>query len=270
MNNLIKKSMLALLLTTNQYLEKFIELDRVIKPVVILQKSGVNNNNSIFSKSAKMCLMEQKNDGGWISVEDSVWILAFLKEKSDYFTEYKNGLKWLKEQQLSDNSWGKTSRDIGRIPITGLLLYLLPELSNEKSFLWIENKWKKDFSITPKLTYKGAFCLMALKSANRQFTDKNLVDNTLKWLASQQNDDFGWGPWRGHPIGSSPYCTGVALVGLLQYPDLVDRQVIVNGLEWIRRNQLENGLWPDHYIEEGSAWCFYALTEGYKFLKGTQ
>jgi len=41
-------------------------------------------------------------------------------------------------------------------------------------------------------------------------------------------------------------------------------------LKWIKRNQLGDGLWADHYIEEGSAWCFYALTEGYKFLKGSQ
>ncbi len=262
----IQRGLTGLCITLEDFFKREIELARIAKIVVILYKDGLNLNNVLIEKIEEQCLKTQKSDGGWISVEDSFWITAFLKTRND-LREYENGLKWLKSWQLTNGSWGKTNRDIGRIPTTGLLLYLLPELSNDKSFSWLEQEWHKDCAINPKLTYKGAFCLMALNSTNRQFTDKNLFENTLKWLASEQNDDFGWGPWRGHPVGSSPFCTGVALVGLLQFPDLVDRQVIVNGLEWIRKKQLPNGLWPDHYIEEGSAWCLYALTEGYRFLK---
>ena len=111
---------------------------------------------------------------------------------------------------------------------------------------------------------------MTLKSNNYQFDDSDLLNNTIDWLQSQQNEDYGWGPCKGQPIGSTPFCTGVALIGLLQYPDKIDQSIISNGLNWIENNQLENGLWPDHYIEEGSIWSLYALTEGYKLLKGKQ
>ena len=263
----IQKGLAAILLTLRQYLEKEIELERIIRVAVLLMKSGVNQNNSIFREIAKRCLAEQKEDDGWIGVEDSVWCVAFLKEFEEYSQEYKRGLDWLQKQKLENGGWGKTKRDIGRIPITGILLCLLPELSNKDSLTWLENEWKKEYSLNPKFTYKSAFTLMTLKSNDHQFIDSSLLKNTIDWLTSQQNEDYGWGPCKGQPIGSTPFCTGVAMIGLLQYPNNIDQNVISNGLNWIENNQLENGLWPDHYIEEGSIWSLYALTEGYKLLK---
>ena len=39
-------------------------------------------------------------------------------------------------------------------------------------------------------------------------------------------------------------------------------------LEWLKEKQLPNGLWPYHYIDDGSAWALFALTMGYSFLNG--
>ncbi len=263
----IQKGLSALLLILRQYLIKQIELERIVRVAVLLKGSGVNQNNSVFQKIAKRCLAEQKDDGGWTGVEDSLWCVAFLKDFEEYSNAYKNGLIWLNNQKLKNEGWGKTKRDIGRIPITGLLLYMLPEISTVDSLKWLESEWKREFSINPKLTYKSAFALMAFKKNDYQFSDNCFFSDTLNWLQSQQNEDYGWGYCQGHPVGSTPFCTGVAITGLLQYPDRIDPNVIVNGLKWIEKNQLEEGLWPDHYIEEGSVWAFYALTEGYKFLK---
>jgi hypothetical protein len=264
----IQKGLAALFLILKQYLDKQIELERIVRVTVLLQKSGVNKNNSIFLEIAKRCLTEQKDDGGWIGVEDTVWCVAFLKGFEEYSREYNRGLEWLKIQRLENGGWGKTNRDIGRIPITGTLLYLLPELSDPNSLRWLEREWEREFDINPRLTYKGAFTLMAFKNSDGKFHDTRLFHDTLDWLASQQNEDNGWGACQGHPVGSTPFSTGVAITGLLQYPDKIDPNVIANGLTWIEKNQLEDGLWPDHYIEEGSAWALYALAEGYKFLRG--
>ena len=236
---------------------------------MLLRQSGVNANNSIFKKIARRCLAKQKNDGGWIGVEDSILCVAFLREFEEY--EYKNafksGLNWLEKQKLKEGGWGKTKRDAGRIPITGILLYLLPELSNIDSCRWLENEWKKEFGLHPRLTYKGAFTLMALKRNNHQFIDNDLLDNSLNWLICQQNEDRGFGPWKGHSMGSDPWCTGVSIIGLLQYPSKVPERAVSNGLEWLKEKQLPNGLWPYHYIEEGSGWALYALARGYSFLE---
>jgi hypothetical protein len=56
------------------------------------------------------------------------------------------------------------------------------------------------------------------------------------------------------------------MIGLLQYPDTVPQKVLCNGLEWLEEKQLPNGLWPYHYIDDGSSWALYALTMGYSFL----
>ena len=267
---LIQKSLTALFLILRQYLNKHLEIARIAKVGVLLIHSGASPKNPFFQEIANFCSKMQKEDGGWIDVEDSMWALAYLKQLDKNSSRYELGLNWLRTRQLQSGGWGRTIRDLGRIPITGVLMYLLPELSNAQSLGWLEREWKKEFAINPKLTYKGAYSLMALKSCDHNFSDSGLFDKTLTWLASQQNEDYGWGPCKGHPVGSTPFCTGVALTGLLQYPELVDQNVIANGLKWLEKNQLEDGLWPDHYIEEGSAWSFYALTEGYKFLRARQ
>jgi hypothetical protein len=266
----ISSGIAALLFVLNQYVSKKMELERVVKVAVLLIKSGVKAENLLFKTIAERCLAEEKLDGGWIGVEDTMWCVSFLKEFGSHRGKRESGLNWLKKCELKSGGWGKTDRDYGRIPVTGLLVYLLPELSRESNMNWLEKEWKKEFSLNPKLTYKGALTLMAFRKAGYQFVDKNLFEDTLSWLASEQNDDHGWGPGKYHPVGSSPLCTSIALAGLLQYPDKVDWKVIANGLKWIEKNQLENGLWADHYIEEGSAWCLYALTEGYRFLRESQ
>ena len=264
----IEKGLTALLMILRGYIQKGIDIERIARVGLLLNKSGVSIHNSIFQEIARRLSTQQKSDGGWVGVEDSIWNIAFMKEFEEYSRKSKIGLNWLRKQQLESGGWGKTSRDIGRIPITGLLLYLLPELSNNESMYWLENDWKKEFCLRPRLTYKGAFSIMAIKTCKHQFAERTLLDKTLDWLASQQNEDCGWGPCKGHPVGSTPFCTGIAIAGLLHYPKKINKKVISNGLEWIQKNQLEDGLWPDHYIEEGSIWSFYALTEGYKLLKG--
>lgn len=265
----VEKGLLALLHVLPQYLEKGIEIERLCRVSVLLIKSGAYKYNKVFDRIARKCVKAQKTDGGWIGVEDSAWCVALLREL-DFSSPYLKGLDWIKKQQLSSGSWGKTDRDYGRIVITGLILFLTPELSNKNTLKWLETEWRKEFSSNPALTYKCAFSLLSLNGYKSQLKNDVLFNNSFEWLQSQQNNDCGWGPFKGHPVGSTPFCTGVALTGLLHNPEKADKQIIANGLKWIETNQLENGLWSDHYIEEGSAWCFYALTEGYKFLRARQ
>jgi squalene cyclase len=149
------------------------------------------------------------------------------------------------------------------------MLYLLPQLSSKSSLEWLERQWILERKFDPKLTYKAAFTLMAFKKNNDQPSDQRLISETVGWLASQQGDDFGWGPCKRHPVGSTPYCTGVALIGLLQHPELVSPRVFENALKWLAQNQLTEGLWSDHYIEEGSSWAFFALTQTMAYLSSS-
>jgi len=39
------------------------------------------------------------------------------------------------------------------------------------------------------------------------------------------------------------------------------------GLRWIKQVQLEDGLFPTHYIEEGSAWILFGWSKAITALK---
>ncbi len=263
----IQKGIAALLNILQEFLRKGIELERICKVAVLLCESGVNKNNLLFKKISERCLVEQKRDGGWVGVEDSMWCVSLLKKFEAYNEAYSKGLSWLEGKRLKDGGWGKTVRDRGRIPITGVLLYLLPDLSSLDSCRWLENEWGREFNSDPKLTYKCAFTLMGLKRNSHQFV-YNILDDSVNWLVSQQNEDHGFGPWKGHSVGSDPWCTGIATIGLLQYPNQVPKKTIANSLKWLKEKQLETGLWPHHYVDEGSVWALYALVKGHDFLKG--
>ncbi|MCZ7384501.1 MAG: hypothetical protein O8C63_07105 [Candidatus Methanoperedens sp.] len=258
---LIQKGSRALLNIIDEFLAKGIELERVCRVAVLLCQGGLNKNNLIFQRLADRCALEQKNDGGWLGVVDTMWCASFLELYEEYSESAKAALTWLLEQRHTDGGWGQTERDIGRITVTGQLLYFLPQLASKSSLNWLEDKWRQELEINPRLTYKGAFTLMAFKRNNYIPTDSQLISQTIQWLESEQNDDFGWGPWKEQPTGSNPFCTGAAIVGLSQYHNEINPEVLISGAKWLSDNQLKNGLWAYHYIEDGSSWAFLAYTK---------
>lgn len=194
-----------------------------------------------------------------------MWCAALLKQNVLKSREVNRAVEWLRNQQLDDGSWSYSNRDKGRIPITGLLLYLLPELGISESFEWLAVQWAEDLQSEPALTYKAAYVLMAFGTqGDNVFTD--LTHKTIQWLQNQQNEDGGWGPWKNQPVGSTAEYTGVALNGLLSCPKIVRHEVVDKAVDWLLEHQLPSGLWPAHYIEEGSAWALLGLVKGMQYL----
>ncbi|MBU4186138.1 MAG: terpene cyclase/mutase family protein [Proteobacteria bacterium] len=266
-NLLSNKTVPSLTKQLESGLDKNLDALRIARIGTCLLLTGGHRNNPVIAKSANSILGVQQKDGGWIDAEETIWCLAFLKclgcrQQEDY----KKGLRWLHSQRYSDGGWGKTNRDISRIPVTGLLLYLLPELSDQKAINWLKKEWRKDFQSNTKLTYKGAFFLLGLSASRVAIDECPLIEETYSFLHAEQNDDGGFGPWKDHPIGSDPWSTGIVLLGLLSYRELVKKAVIEKTVNWLAENQLSNGLWPYHYIEEGSAYAYWGLVEALKYL----
>ena len=208
----------------------------------------------------------QQSDGGWININETVFLCVLCRFRLTLHDCYFAALSWLKSVRKGNGGWGMTDRDIPRIPNTGLLLHLLPELSDQDAVNWLINEWKKDFQSNTRLTYKGAFFLLGLSASGVSIDHCSLIGETYSFLAHEQNDDGGFGPWKDHPIGSDPWSTGIVLLGLLSYPDLIDRGIIKKAVKWLGETQLPNGLWAYHYIEEGSAYAYWGLVESLKFL----
>jgi squalene cyclase len=262
----IRRGIDSLSQIVREFLFKDIELLRVCRTAVLLKESGVSPFNIVYDELARKCVRNQREDGGWSDVEETLWCAAFLDFYDDYSDSVNGAVKWLKEQEHIDGCWGRSERDSARIPLTSLLLCFLPQLRSDDRLKWLENKWNQEQKLNPNLTFKVALTIMAYSQNNYTPENKQLINRSIEWLCEQQNKDGGWGPWKDHPVGSDPWCTGICLVSLTHFPGRIPSEILNNGLDWIKRKQLPDGLWPYHYIEDGSSWALYALIKGNNLL----
>ncbi len=208
----------------------------------------------------------QQNDGGWADVEETLWCLGLLSAYDDKFeNELTIGKNWVKTKQLSCGAWGKSERDQPRIPITALASILVPRIVDKKALKWIADQWKTDLRSPTQLTYKGAFFLLSQMHTEASI-DNELIENTTHYLIKQQSDDGGYGPWQDHPIGSDPWSTGIVLWGLSTLGDSAPKDTIKRAVSWLETTQLSNGLWPYHYIDDGSAMALIGLSKSIPIL----
>ncbi|UCH96805.1 MAG: hypothetical protein JSV88_08120 [Candidatus Aminicenantes bacterium] len=238
---------------------KNLDLNRITKTASLLMLSGLSGN-SIPSGIIRRCLAEQREDGGWIAVVDTMWNTYFLKllDPQKYKENIRQGLTYLHTQINTHGLWGRSERDISRIPVTGMMFYLFPVMADKKRLQLLEELWQSE---KYSLTYKAAYTLMAFKATGYQPRDKNLIDDTLEWLRENQRNDGGFAPWKDHPIHSDVFCTAAAVLGMVQYKGSVPGEVFQKSYHWLLNNRLPNGIWPYHEIEDGASWGLYALTQ---------
>lgn len=267
MNNKFNKNIVCLANAANSLIQCFsniIEDGRSGIVLICLIQAGSIYIDPILIANF---ISPQSKDGGWADVSETATILFCCRSNKWTGISLDKSVSWLESQRGIEGAWGRTYRDKPRIPVTGWVLTLLPELGDDKALAWLEAEWEKDLAASTKLTYKGALTLKAFASVGRMPKNISLISNTIDYLVNEQNDDGGYGPWKDHPVGSEPWSTGIALIGLTAWPDLVPTGTLEKALRWLGRTQLPNGLWPCHYIEEGSAYCYWGAVEAMKLLK---
>lgn len=245
---------------------KDIELGRIAKVVSALLMAGMAPV-AVPDSIVKRVLLQQRSDGGWAGVQDTAWcskVLSFYKEEQIV----DKALGWLKNQQVEGSGWGRSARDMGRIPVTGSLLYLFSELGLKENLQWLEKKWLQERG---SLTYKAAYTLLAFKNCSYHPQKDDLIEETLVWLVNQQEQDGGFAPWHGHPVGSNVLCTSLSLLALLAYSSfLPNPNSIYLATANLLQTQLPSGLWPFHQLDDGATWGLLALRESYMFFEGQQ
>lgn len=236
---------------------KGLELKRLTKSAAILLSVGVSRN-SIPRGVLTRCLQEQRQDGGWISIVDTMWNLYFLDkfDADKYHTQVSRGLDYLREHRTAQGLWGRSSRDMSRIPVTGMMLYLLPRLATPDALHNLEWLWCVERNT---LTYKAAYVLIAMARCSYTPKQSGLIDETVAWLADNQRDDGSFAPWKSHPVASDVFCTSVAILGMVQYHQLVPSEVFRKAARWLMETQLPTGIWAFHEIEDGASWALWAL-----------
>lgn len=257
------KATLSLLNMTHEMYRKNIEIRRITKTCAMLMMSGLSKND-ISEKFVKKCLESQRSDGGFIGNTDTIWNIKFLEYFPEYEQERSKAIQWLTNDNGAEPGYGRSKRDVHRIPVTGLALYLLPEIADIDTLEWLENTWVSEVN---SLTYKAAYTIMAFLKNGYSPNNKNLVIDASRWLASQQQQSGGFAPWLDHPVGENVYCTAVSILALIatQDPSFID--CIIRGYKYLCSSQLRSGIWPYHEIEDGAAWGLLALTEAEIYLE---
>lgn len=257
------RATMSLLNMCNEMFRKNIEIRRITKTSALLLMSGLSPND-IPKKILNRCLESQKEDGGFIGNTDTLWNIKFLEYYPQHNQERAKALKWLLEGNGEEEGFGRSKRDMHRIPVTGLALYLLPEIANDKNLTWLEQTWSSELN---SLTYKAAYTILAFNQNHYiPKSNPNLIVESANWLKSQQETSGGFAPWLGHPVKENVYCTAVALIALISMADSSYTQTIEKAYTYLCQTQLRSGVWSYHEIEDGASWGLYALVQAGKYL----
>lgn len=245
-----------------------LEAIRLARAGWALLASGCSSNATFPGHTLASYLTDaQREDGGWTDVEETLWCLGYLSfYGGDYSTQLERGKQWLASVRKPCGAWGKTERDQPRIPVTGLISAVLPEIVEREALDWLADEWQHDLDSSVHLTYKGAFFLLGQMHPHA-LSKNGLVEHTIALLRGEQEDDGGFSPWKGHPIGSDPWSTGVALWGLSGFASRVPAQTFERGVSWLQSRQLDNGMWPYHYLDEGTAMALIGAANALRSTK---
>jgi len=267
MREAIDPSSNALLGLLGDFLSKEIESIRVARILFALLQVKQGLSREFPDNALPQWRGTQHHDGGWSDPEETAWAIAVLSQLSEKNSEVVNkAMNWLGDVRHSAGGWGRHPRDQVRIPTTALVISLVPSIATPKDKAWIRQAWEKDLNRPVHLSYKGGFYLLAANSENAETIDP-LVSRTIAYLADDQNDDGGFGPWRGHPVGSDPWSTGVVLWGLSKWIDYADPVIIEKALAWLEKTQLPSGYWAYHYLDEGTSYALIGAVSALRALK---
>ena len=138
---------------------KGIEISRITKTAALLLMSGLSKQD-INTEIIKSCLNTQRADGGFVGNTDTIWNCKLLEFYPEYQEQRRAAIRWLVQGNGEEPGFGRSKRDMHRIPVTGLALYLLPELRNCETMEWLENLWSSEKN---SLTYKAAYTALAFR-----------------------------------------------------------------------------------------------------------
>jgi hypothetical protein len=267
----LSSASIALLTFLKQGLDKQLDPERLVKVGIVLFDKQLFYKDQLFTHLIEYLYYKQHPDGGWVDVEETVWSVAYLhKMPGKYQDSINRGLNWLASQRLPGAGWGRNNRDEPRIPYTSWVAIIVPELIDNDVLFWLEKACLEELKSETKLSYKLALPLLAFSKHKYMPQNPELINSLTSYLVSSQNNDGGFGPWRDHPCGSDPWCTSVAALGLLTQADSIPSVVLERSLGWLQKNQLPNGMWPYHYIDEGTAMAYWALKELLIYFKGKE
>lgn len=116
----------------------------------------------------------------------------------------------------------------------------------------------------------GTWSVLSGLETVRELPETICIEHAVAWLKQRQQDDGGWGENNDSYIGadqgaqsSTAFQTAWALLGLMAAGE-ADGPVLNDGINFLRREQREDGLWMDPYVTApGFPRVFYLKYHGY-------
>lgn len=257
------RATVSLLNMTGEMYRKGIEISRITKTCALLLMSGLSRAD-ISKEIVERCLHSQRPDGGFVGNTDTLWSIKLLEYFPEYQAQREGAIQWLSQGNGPEPGYGRSKRDMHRIPVTGLALFIIPELDDRKTLEWLENAWLSEKN---SLTYKAAYTLLAFHQCKAMPRQSAMLHDTVEWLLSQQQNSGGFAPWLNHPAGENVYCTAVAMLGIMSDDTNPHCDAITRAYRYLCTTQLKTGIWPYHEIEDGSSWGLFALTQAEAYLR---
>lgn len=237
---------------------------RVARTATALIFTGNKKSGDLFQRATDQLVQSQRPDSGWSDPEETAWAVGCISlVRGQDNPAVQSAMRWLINERKHGGGWGIHPRDQARIRTTALISALAPTVIRKEDINWLKNEWAHDFRGPVRLSYKAGFFLLAMPQGYKN----ELVKQTIDHLAQYQNDDGGFAPWKGHPIGSDPWSTGVVLWGLSRWGDQVDHAVLEKALNWLQKTQLPSGYWHYHYLDDGTSLALIGSVAALKSLK---
>ncbi|MDF1514506.1 MAG: alpha-2-macroglobulin family protein, partial [Anaerolineae bacterium] len=118
----------------------------------------------------------------------------------------------------------------------------------------------------PNLLTYNALRSLGIRDAELEERLPGLIETGISKLIMQQNPDGGWGWWHNtQNPHSNPYISGYVVFGLLKAQKmniLVDRNVVNNGINYIKSQLISADDFENVYEANLQAWLLYVLAEG--------
>lgn len=236
---------------------------RLARAVLAIDITGFPISPLLVEQTSTRLLITRQSDGGWSDPEETAWAIGCIRMAlGQNDPAVQAGIQWLHSVRLPTGGWGRHPRDQARIPTTALIAALVPEAVKREDINWLQDEWARDFRGPVRLSYKAGFYLLAMP----QGREDELVDQTIAHLGQDQNSDGGFAPWKGHPIGSEAWSTGVVLWGLSRWKERVDPAILERALNWLHKTQLPSGYWPYHYLDDGASLALIGSVAAMKAL----
>ena len=212
-----------------------------------LMLKGWGSGSSVIRRGVSYLVKHQKSDGSWNgNTAHTIFAAIALKraEAVEYWQAQFNGLKWLEETQKESGSWGREIRQPGNPLYTGAVLTGLGLLDFDreselvtKAADWLAGRINYDGGWSMEQGLRSRSSVMVTSWVLQGLSIAYNIDEQLAWLKQMQNDDGGFGMWKGAP--SDPEVTAYAVLALVIGEDPLNADQVA--LRYLREVQQEDG-----------------------------